>query len=161
MEKDKDNDHRRMQRSLFDKTLSAICNHDLYFVQKDNAFHVLGLLLEQKITAALRMLAYRASADQVDEIARMGKTTILESLMRQLKPSTPMRAQNDLNVLAQSLVFDELLQGKSSRCTYWVNVHKYDGPCYLANGIYPMNNSRTLFGELILFGEVILFGEFM
>ncbi|XP_070664471.1 uncharacterized protein [Malus domestica] len=28
------------------------------------------------------MLAYGASADQVDEIARMGKTTVLESLMR-------------------------------------------------------------------------------
>ncbi|KAM2612475.1 hypothetical protein TB2_032445 [Malus domestica] len=51
-------------------------------VQKDDAFHVLGLLPEQNITAALRMLAYRASADQVDEIAKMGKTTVLESLMR-------------------------------------------------------------------------------
>ena len=28
------------------------------------------------------MLAYGASADQVDEIARMGKSTILETLMR-------------------------------------------------------------------------------
>ncbi|KAB2625296.1 polyprotein [Pyrus ussuriensis x Pyrus communis] len=34
------------------------------------------------MTAALRMLAYGASADQVDEITRMGKSTILESLMR-------------------------------------------------------------------------------
>ncbi|XP_070668716.1 uncharacterized protein [Malus domestica] len=41
-----------------------------------------GLLPEQKITAALRMLAYGASADQVDEITRMGKSTILEALMR-------------------------------------------------------------------------------
>ncbi|XP_068323247.1 uncharacterized protein [Pyrus communis] len=43
----------RMQRSLFDKIMSAVCNHDPYFVQKDDAFHVLGLLPEQKITAAL------------------------------------------------------------------------------------------------------------
>ncbi|KAM2063550.1 hypothetical protein ACFX16_027072 [Malus domestica] len=41
--------------------MSAICNHDPYFVQKEDAFHVL---------------------DQVDEIARMGRTTVLESLMR-------------------------------------------------------------------------------
>ncbi|XP_068331748.1 uncharacterized protein [Pyrus communis] len=34
------------------------------------------------MTAALQMLAYGASADQVDEITRMGKSTILESLMR-------------------------------------------------------------------------------
>ncbi|CAN6691177.1 unnamed protein product [Malus baccata var. baccata] len=106
-----------------------------------DAFHVLGLILEQKITASLRMLAYGASADQVDEIARMGKITVLESLIQfcsaieaiytneYLRTPTPrdMRrllrkaAQNNLNVLAQSPVFDELLQGKLPRCTYWVN----------------------------------------
>ncbi|XP_008243888.1 PREDICTED: uncharacterized protein LOC103342099 [Prunus mume] len=42
----------------------------------------LGLIPEQKLTAALRMLAYGASAEQVDEIARMGKSTILECLVR-------------------------------------------------------------------------------
>ncbi|XP_068304281.1 uncharacterized protein, partial [Pyrus communis] len=134
-----------------------------------------------------RMLAYGASADQVDEIARMGKTTVLESLMRfcsaiealytneylrqpmtrdmqRLLRKGEMRgfpdmigsidcmhwtwknclsawqgayAQNDLNVIAQSLVFDELLQGRGPRCTYWVNGNKYEGPYYLADGIYP------------------------
>ncbi|KAM2113728.1 hypothetical protein ACFX1Q_022371 [Malus domestica] len=72
----------RMQRNLFDKIMSAICNHDPYFVQKDDVFHVLCLIPEQKITASLRMLTYGASANQVDEIARMGRTTVLESLMR-------------------------------------------------------------------------------
>ncbi|CAL2272055.1 unnamed protein product [Prunus armeniaca] len=33
-------------------------------------------------TAVIRMLVYGSSADQVDEIARMGKSTILESLVR-------------------------------------------------------------------------------
>ncbi|CAL2276923.1 unnamed protein product [Prunus armeniaca] len=42
----------------------------------------LGLLPEQKFTAVIRMLAYGSSADQVDEIARIGKSTILESLVR-------------------------------------------------------------------------------
>ncbi|KAM1735742.1 hypothetical protein ACFX12_014178 [Malus domestica] len=60
----------------------AVCNHDSYFVQKNDAFGVMGLLPEQKIIAALRMLAYGASADQVDKAARMGKSTILESLMK-------------------------------------------------------------------------------
>ncbi|XP_070672555.1 uncharacterized protein [Malus domestica] len=59
-----------------------VCNHDSYFVQKKDAFGVMSLFPKQKITAALRMLVYRASADQVDEIARMGKSIILESLMR-------------------------------------------------------------------------------
>ncbi|CAL2271158.1 unnamed protein product [Prunus armeniaca] len=42
----------------------------------------LVLLPEQKFTAVIRMLAYGSSADKVDEIAQMGKSTILESLVR-------------------------------------------------------------------------------
>ena len=65
-----------MERHLFNKIMIAVCNHDSYFVQKKNAFGAMGLLPEQKITAALQMLAYGASADQVDEITRMRKSTI-------------------------------------------------------------------------------------
>ncbi|XP_070668902.1 uncharacterized protein [Malus domestica] len=72
----------RMERHLFNKIMIAICNHDSYFVQKNDAFGAISLLPEKKIIATLQMLAYGASADQVDEIARMGKSTILESLMR-------------------------------------------------------------------------------
>ncbi|XP_021825917.1 uncharacterized protein LOC110766830 [Prunus avium] len=42
----------------------------------------LGLLPEHKFTAVIRMLAYGSSADQVYEIARMGKSTTLKSLVR-------------------------------------------------------------------------------
>ncbi|KAI5312259.1 hypothetical protein L3X38_041432 [Prunus dulcis] len=47
-----------------------------------DAAGVLGLLPEQKLTAVIRMLAYGASADQVDKVARMGKSTTLEALVR-------------------------------------------------------------------------------
>ncbi|XP_008227328.1 PREDICTED: uncharacterized protein LOC103326855 [Prunus mume] len=50
--------------------------------RKYDAVGVLGLLPEQKLTTALRILAYGASAEQVDEIARMRKSTILECLVR-------------------------------------------------------------------------------
>ncbi|CAL9024111.1 unnamed protein product, partial [Prunus brigantina] len=86
----------RMQPHLFQKIMHDICNYDTYFIQKHDAVGALGLIPEQKLTTALRMLAYGASAEQVDEIARMGKSTILECL-------------NDLNVLGQSPVFDEVL----------------------------------------------------
>ncbi|CAL2227738.1 unnamed protein product [Prunus armeniaca] len=72
----------RMQPHLFNKVMHDICNYDDYFVQKKNCVGDLGLLPEQKFTAVTRMLAYGSSADQVDEIARMGKSTILESLVR-------------------------------------------------------------------------------
>ncbi|XP_068314941.1 uncharacterized protein [Pyrus communis] len=71
----------RMERHLFNKFMITVCNHDPYFVQKKDVFGS-SLLPQQKITAGLRMLAYGASANQMDEITRMGKSTILESLMR-------------------------------------------------------------------------------
>ncbi|CAL2229679.1 unnamed protein product [Prunus armeniaca] len=58
-----------------------ICNYDTYFVKKYDAIRVLGLLQEQKLIAALRMLAYGASIEQVDEIVWMRKSTILECLV--------------------------------------------------------------------------------
>ncbi|KAI5336381.1 hypothetical protein L3X38_015648 [Prunus dulcis] len=45
-----------------------------------DAAGVLGLLPEQKLTVVIRMLTYGSSADQVDEIARMEKSTTLEAL---------------------------------------------------------------------------------
>ncbi|CAL8160549.1 unnamed protein product [Prunus armeniaca] len=72
----------RMQPRLFNKFMHDICNYDAYFVQKCDAAGVLGLLPEQKLTVVIRMLAYGASTDQVDEIARMGKSTTLEALIR-------------------------------------------------------------------------------
>ncbi|CAL8120573.1 unnamed protein product [Prunus armeniaca] len=48
----------------------------------DRHRHSQGLLPEQKFTVVIRMLAYGSSADHVDEIVRMGKSTILESLVR-------------------------------------------------------------------------------
>ncbi|XP_068309721.1 uncharacterized protein [Pyrus communis] len=70
----------RMKQHLFNKIMIAVCNHDSYFVQKKDFFGVMGLLLEQKIIAALRMVAYGASTEQVDKIARMGKSTIQSNL---------------------------------------------------------------------------------
>ncbi|XP_021821214.1 uncharacterized protein LOC110762828 [Prunus avium] len=70
-----------MQPHLFQKIMHDICNYDIYFIQKHDAVGVLGLISEQKLTAALRMLAYGASVEHVDEIARMGKSTILECLV--------------------------------------------------------------------------------
>ncbi|CAL8097586.1 unnamed protein product [Prunus armeniaca] len=207
----------RMQPHLFNKVMHDICNYDDYFVQKKNCAGDLGLLPEQKFTAVIRMLAYGSSADQVDEIARMGKSTILESLVRfcdamenlytmdYLRRPTPRDlqrllqkaksrgfpgmigsidcmhwqwkncpspwqgnygnrkghksiileavagfdtwvwhaffgvagSQNDLNVLGQSLVFNDILRGECPNITYQVNNTVYQNGYYLADGIYP------------------------
>ncbi|CAL8164496.1 unnamed protein product [Prunus armeniaca] len=71
----------RMQPYLFNKIMQDVCNYDAYFVQKCDATGILGLFLEQKLTASLWMLAFVTFANQVDEIARMRKSIILESLV--------------------------------------------------------------------------------
>ncbi|KAI5319532.1 hypothetical protein L3X38_039240 [Prunus dulcis] len=67
----------RMQLHLFN-----ICNYDAYFVQKCDVAGVLGLLPKQKLTAVIQMLEYGSSANQVDEIAQMGKSTTFDALVR-------------------------------------------------------------------------------
>ncbi|CAL8092260.1 unnamed protein product [Prunus armeniaca] len=72
----------RMQPHLFSKIIHDVCNYDSYLVQKYDVVGVSSLLLEQKLTTSLRMLTYGTFADQVDEIARIGKSTILECLVK-------------------------------------------------------------------------------
>ncbi|KAI5345837.1 hypothetical protein L3X38_013714 [Prunus dulcis] len=112
-------------------------------------------------------LAYGAFANQMDEIARMGKSTTLEALKncptawqgdygnRKGQKSIILEAiagfdtwvwhaffgvagsQNDLNVLGQSSVFHDVLRGKGPNITYQVNNTVYQMGYYLAEGIYP------------------------
>ena len=46
-------------------------------------------------------------------------------------------AQNDINVLHQSLVFNQVLRGETNQITYTINNIVYEFPYYLADGIYP------------------------
>ncbi|KAI5350238.1 hypothetical protein L3X38_003129 [Prunus dulcis] len=73
---------RNVDRHRHSRVMHDICNYDAYFVKKCDATELLGLLQEKKLTAVIRMLTYGASADQVDEIAQMGKFTTLEALVR-------------------------------------------------------------------------------
>ena len=71
-----------MQRDLFDRILRDLSAYDSYFLQKVDARGLLGFTGKQKVTCALRFLAYGTSADQLDELIRMGETTILCTLKR-------------------------------------------------------------------------------
>ncbi|XP_050125756.1 uncharacterized protein LOC126603034 [Malus sylvestris] len=84
MEEESNDDHRRQKASHSRRVMEAVGQiaKPRRVTNFNRKRERRGLLPEQKITAALRMLVYGASADQVDKIARMGKTTVLESLMR-------------------------------------------------------------------------------
>ena len=71
-----------MKRSLFLRIQSKVEAHDSYFVQKRNNADKLGLFSLQKMSTALRMLAYRVSGDLIDEYVRIAETTALESLKK-------------------------------------------------------------------------------
>ncbi|XP_062013950.1 uncharacterized protein LOC133730357 [Rosa rugosa] len=70
----------RMSHNVFNNISSDLCRYDRYFVQKSDAAKKVGLLLEQKLTCFLRMLAYGAGADQCAEYCRMTKFTFIEAL---------------------------------------------------------------------------------
>ncbi|XP_070672393.1 uncharacterized protein [Malus domestica] len=160
MEEDEDDDHRR-QRALHSRRV----------------MEVVGLLLEQKVTAALLMLVYGVYVDQVNEITRMGKSTFLESLRRlcsaieafytseylrklthrNLRRLQRKGAQNDLNVLAQSPVFDEVLQGKAPKVTYSINGHTYDGS---AATMFDVEVLRSIMMTCIILHNMIMEDEY-
>ncbi|KAM1281712.1 hypothetical protein ACFX2H_022154 [Malus domestica] len=115
------------------------------------------------------MLAYGAAADQVDEIARMRKSTILKSLMRfcraiesiytaeYLRKPTHMDLERLLKkaemrgfpgMIGSIDLFNDILQGKAPKVTYEVSGRMYDGPYYLADGIYLRKDVERCFGIL-------------
>ncbi|XP_068306669.1 uncharacterized protein [Pyrus communis] len=155
---EKDDDELRRQRASHSRRVMQVVGQiskPRRAANLDRKREIRGLRPEQKTNDALRRLAYGAFADQVDEIMRMEKSTVLESLMwfcstiealntneyfwkpttmdlRRLLKQGEMhdfpsmiggidcipRAPNDLNVFAQSPVFDEVLQGKTPKVTY-------------------------------------------
>ncbi|XP_073064188.1 uncharacterized protein [Primulina eburnea] len=62
--------------------LESVQQHDNYFVQKVDALGRPGLSPYQKITAAMRILAYGMAADSTDEYIKIGESTAIESLKR-------------------------------------------------------------------------------
>jgi hypothetical protein len=75
----------RMSHLLFCRIQNAVEAHDVYFVQRRDGSKRLGFSSLQKITAALRMLAYGVTADFMDEYLKIGEPTALESLKKFVK----------------------------------------------------------------------------
>ncbi|XP_028095021.1 uncharacterized protein LOC114295039 [Camellia sinensis] len=71
----------RMKRSLFLRIQFGVEAHESYFVQKRNSTGVLGLSSLQKMTAALRMLAYGVAAHFMDEYLRIGESTAMKRIL--------------------------------------------------------------------------------
>ena len=82
----------RMHRPLFLRIVEDVKAHDSYFVQKKDALGRPGLHPIQKITSAIRMLAYGGSAEANDEYLRIGESTSHKSLTQFLMQSSKFMA---------------------------------------------------------------------
>jgi hypothetical protein len=89
-----------MSIGLFKQIAEEVAKYDTYFVQKRNAAGELEHSTYQKVTAALRMLAYGIPADLIDDHLAMGESTAIKCVKRfvvaivQVFGATYLRAHN-------------------------------------------------------------------
>ncbi|KAK9928349.1 hypothetical protein M0R45_025490 [Rubus argutus] len=72
----------RMSHSLFDRILDGVTHANNYFQQRPDCIGKQGFTPHQKVTAAMRMLAYGNAADALDEYLRIGESIARECLMQ-------------------------------------------------------------------------------
>jgi hypothetical protein len=90
-----------MRHSLFIRIVKACEANSNYFKQRRNAAGVMGFSAFQKISAAMRVIAYGIPADYTDEYLRIGEDTTTESVRRfarmiiKLYGPTYLRAPNE------------------------------------------------------------------
>ncbi|XP_059639517.1 uncharacterized protein LOC132281871 [Cornus florida] len=70
----------RMRQELFLRILNDVKAYDDYFVQKKDATGRLGLSSIQKMTTAVRILAYGCATDHYDEYIKIGESTAIKYL---------------------------------------------------------------------------------
>jgi hypothetical protein len=70
----------RMRKHVFLHIVEDLGNHGAYFQTRVDATGRIGLSPLQKCTAAIRMLAYGSSVDQIDDNIRIGESTTIECL---------------------------------------------------------------------------------
>ena len=72
----------RMCPHVFDRMMRDVVNHDPFFIQRPNACGQIGFSTEQKLTCAMRILAYDIPADMCDEFLDIDESTTLDILKR-------------------------------------------------------------------------------
>ncbi|XP_040367382.1 uncharacterized protein LOC121050651 [Rosa chinensis] len=124
----------RMSLNLFKRISTDLCQYDRYFVPRSDATGKVGLLPEQKMTVALRMLAYDAGAYQCAEYCRMLKSTSVAALQYftrgivDLYSAEYLRAPTDTDLIR--------LLAKAERRGFPGMIGIIDW-YYLVDGIYP------------------------
>ncbi|XP_074356370.1 uncharacterized protein LOC141696082 [Apium graveolens] len=144
----------QMRKSLFLRIEQAVVAHDNYFTQQSDAVGVPGLSSLQKVTAALRMLAYGTAADSIDDyvcisekyLRRPNNEDVSKLLVENAKREFPgmlgsidymhWKWQNcPTGWQDRSHLFEELAEGRGPQVKYTISGNNKG--YYLADGIYP------------------------
>lgn len=72
----------RMSKNLFERLVSDLGVHSQYWTQRVDCCGQIGLSPSQKITCAIRHLAYGCPADATDEYIQIGETTAIQTLKK-------------------------------------------------------------------------------
>ena len=86
----------RMPKRLFVKILSDLENHDPFFKRRRDATGKMGASSLQKITSAMRQLAYGICADATDEYCKISESLARESLIKFCKGIIELYGSNAL-----------------------------------------------------------------
>ncbi|XP_062198783.1 uncharacterized protein LOC133901424 [Phragmites australis] len=118
----------RMSRRLFLRIAATVEEHDTWFRQRRDATGKLGLSPLQKMTAAIRQLAYGVSSDAVDEYVRIGASTAMMALRKYVQAIVEVFGEEYLRALNETDTARLLAEGER---------RGYDMGYYLGDGIYP------------------------
>ncbi|XP_062180252.1 uncharacterized protein LOC133884729 [Phragmites australis] len=118
----------RMSRRLFLRIAAAVEEHDTWFSQRRDATGKLGLSPLQKMTAAIRQLAYGVSSDAVDEYVRIGASTAMMALRKYVQAIVEVFGEEYLRAPNETDTARLLAEGER---------RGYDMGYYLGDGIYP------------------------
>ncbi|GJU01069.1 RNA-directed DNA polymerase, eukaryota [Tanacetum coccineum] len=136
----------RMSSTLFNKIVNDILSYDVqpipeyftYFSSRLDATDRKSIGLILKCTSAIRQLAYGTAPDAFDEYLQIAEQAVTDQRLWIWHAYFRVPwANNDLNVLYGSLLFDDEIADIAPECPFIVNGHTYRKGYYLADGIYP------------------------
>ncbi|XP_062197383.1 uncharacterized protein LOC133900311 [Phragmites australis] len=116
----------RMSRRLFLRIAAVVEEHDTWFRQRRDAT---GLSPLQKMTAAIRQLAYGVSSDAVDEYVRIGASTAMMTLRKYVQAIVEVFGEEYLRAPNETDTARLLAEGErrgfprmlgSIDCMHWV-----------------------------------------